>query len=284
MNEDLENEIEALNSIYGEETLVPTESPHMFVLSLPQNDTSLRIEFPEDYPNAPPAVLGVNSSGQHAKRGEANHLLDVFRSAVGRLFEPGVVCLYDVIEEIVAETEASTDAREDAEEAKDETGENNTTTTSSSQPAPEGGEEPRWTLSDVVIEKGSFFIARAAPVTSPAQAKAYLNHLLSTDKKVAKATHNMTAHRIRGPPGTTISYQDCDDDGESAAGGRLLHLMQLMDLWDCCVVVTRWYGGHHLGPARFGIINGCARDAFVKAGFVEGEGPNVGGAKKKGKK
>ena len=284
MNEDLENEVEALNSIYGENTLTPSEAANIFVLSLPQNDTSLRIEFPEDYPNAPPAVLGVNSSGAHAKRGEANHLLDVFRNAVGRLFEPGVVCLYDVIEDIVAQTEGSTEAREEVEEAKQGAEENNATTTSSPQPAPEEGEEPPWTLSDVVIEKGSIFIARAAPATSPAQAKAYLNHLLSTDKKVAKATHNMTAHRIHGPSDTTISYQDCDDDGESAAGGRLLHLMQLMDLWDCCVVVTRWYGGHHLGPARFGIINGCARDAFVKAGFVEGEGPNAGGVKKKGKK
>lgn len=284
MNEDLENEIEALNSIYGENTLTPSEAANIFVLSLPQNDTSLRIEFPEDYPNAPPAVLGVNSSGEHAKRGEANHILDVFRNGVGRLFEPGVVCLYDVIEDLVAQTEGSAEAREEVEEPKQGAGENNATTTSSPQQAPEEGEEPPWTLSDVVIEKGSIFIARAAPVTSPAQAKAYLNHLLSTDKKVARATHNMTAHRIRGPPGTTISYQDCDDDGESAAGGRLLHLMQLMDLWDCCVVITRWYGGHHLGPARFGIINGCARDAFVKAGFVEGEGQHAGGVKKKGKK
>ena len=284
MNEDLENEIEALNSIYGEDTLSPTEASSIFILSLPQNDTSLRIEFPSDYPNAPPAVLGVNSSGEHAKRGEANHLLDVFRNAVGRLFEPGVVCLYDVIEDLFAQTEGSAEAREEVEEARDGTREENATATSSPQPASEEEEEPPWTLSDVVIEKGSIFIARTAPVNSPQQAKQYLNRLLSTDKKVAKATHNMTAHRIRGPQGTTISYQDCDDDGESAAGGRLLHLMQLMDLWDCCVVVTRWYGGHHLGPARFGIINGCARDAFVKAGFVEGEGPNAGGAKKKGKK
>ena len=284
MNEDLENEIEALNSIYGEGTLTSSEAPKIFVLSLPQNDTSLRIEFPEDYPNTPPSVLGVNSSGEHAKRGEANHLLDVFRNAVGRLFEPGVVCLYDVIEDIVARLGTSVEAREGEKEAQDGSRKDNLTTNSSLQFSFEEQEDPPWTLSDVVIEKGSIFIARAAPVTSPQQAKQYLQHLLSTNNKVAKATHNMTAHRIRGPAGTTISYQDCDDDGESAAGGRLLHLMQMMDLWDCCVVVTRWYGGHHLGPARFGIINSCARDAFVKAGFVEGEGPNAGAAKKKGKK
>jgi putative IMPACT (imprinted ancient) family translation regulator len=30
-----------------------------------------------------------------------------------------------------------------------------------------------------------------------------------------------------------------------------LHLMQLMDVWDVMVVVTRWYGGVHLGPDRY---------------------------------
>ena len=66
-----------------------------------------------------------------------------------------------------------------------------------------------------------------------------------------------------------VAFQDCDDDGETAAGGRVLHLMQLMDLWNVMVVVTRWYGGHQLGPKRFSIINTVARDAFVKAGLVK---------------
>jgi len=55
--------------------------------------------------------------------------------------------------------------------------------------------------------------------------------------------------------------------------------MQLMDLWNVMVVVTRWYGGHQLGPKRFSIINTVARDAFVKGGFVKEE-PST---KKKGK-
>ncbi|KAK3366683.1 hypothetical protein B0T24DRAFT_596595 [Lasiosphaeria ovina] len=65
-----------------------------------------------------------------------------------------------------------------------------------------------------------------------------IRHLLASDRRVRGATHNMTAWRIRGAGGAT--FQDCDDDGETAAGGRLLHLMQLMDLWDTVVVVTRW--------------------------------------------
>jgi hypothetical protein len=136
---------------------------------------------------------------------------------------------------------------------------------------------PLWTISDVVIELKSVFIARSAPVSSPEQAKQYLHHLLDSDKKVRSATHNITAWRIKGENGVT--FQDCDDDGETAAGGRVLHLMQLMDLWDVMVVVTRWYGGHQLGPKRFSIINTVARDAFVKSGLVKEET-----SKKKGKR
>jgi putative IMPACT (imprinted ancient) family translation regulator len=103
-------------------------------------------------------------------------------------------------------------------------------------------------------------------VTSPAQARLFVAQLLASDRRVRAATHNMTAWRIRGAG--AASYQDCDDDGETAAGGRLLHLMQLMGVWDAMVVVTRWYGGVKLGPRRFAVINAAARDGFVRAGLV----------------
>jgi hypothetical protein len=59
----------------------------------------------------------------------------------------------------------------------------------------------------------------------------------------------------------------------------MLHLMQMMDVWNVVIIVTRWYGGVHLGPDRFRIINTAAREALVLGGFAkEAEG------KKKGKK
>lgn len=54
--------------------------------------------------------------------------------------------------------------------------------------------------------------------------------------------------------------------------------MQVMDLWDVMVVVTRWYGGQKLGPRRFALINMAARDGFVRAGLVTEE--KEGGRKK----
>lgn len=62
---------------------------------------------------------------------------------------------------------------------------------------------------------------------------------------------------------------DCDDDGETAAGGRLAHLLEILELENVLVVVSRWYGGTLLGPDRFKLINQAARDALEKAGFLD---------------
>ena len=60
----------------------------------------------------------------------------------------------------------------------------------------------------------------------------------------------------------------CDDDGESAAGQRLLHLLHQLHVHNAVVVVSRWYGGIKLGPDRFKLINNAARDLLVREGFV----------------
>ncbi|KAM0561689.1 hypothetical protein ACHAPJ_002858 [Fusarium lateritium] len=120
---------------------------------------------------------------------------------------------------------------------------------------------PAWTPSKRITE----FIAHVAPVTSPSQANSYVESLLESDKRIRNATHNITAWRIKGEG---AGYQQSNDDGESGAGSRLLQLMQSMDLWDSMVVVTRWYGGVHLGSKRFRLITAVASDAFARAGMV----------------
>ncbi|KAL0467300.1 ribosomal protein S5 domain 2-type protein [Neurospora intermedia] len=293
MSEQLADELEAINSIYGDGTLSPSDdSPSTYILTLPGEITSstLRLQFPPAYPDEPPVVLGTHSSGEHAKRGAAARDLALFRDAVGEVYEPGQVCLFDAIEQVKELIAAVTTAEKEDEEEQDVEEENGKRVSSYDATAAthdtqtgggDLGPEPPWTLSLPMIELKSTFVARCAPVTSPQQAAQYLQHLLASDKRVRAATHNITAWRIRGPNGT--SFQDCDDDGETAAGGRLLHLMQLMDLWDTMVVVTRWYGGQKLGPRRFALINGAARDAFVRAGLVDEENKQEGKKKKGGK-
>lgn len=264
MSEELADEVEAINSIYGEGSLVRAgEDSDIYILTLPDEAVSLRLQFPAAYPDAPPSVLRTNSSG--GRRGVGARDLELFRRALGDVYQPGQVCLFDAVEELRRlQEEAGLDRAlsPDAKEARDD----ETQAATGPDGGPALGEEPPWVLSDPVVELRSTFVARCAAVTSPEEAAAHVEHLLASDKRVRTATHNITAWRIRGPNGT--SFQDCDDDGETAAGSRLLHLMQLMDLWDAMVVVTRWYGGHHLGPRRFALINTVARDAFVKAGLV----------------
>jgi hypothetical protein len=278
MNEDLHNEVAAINSIYGDGSLAPDDEEDVFILRLPQQYASIRLRFPHDYPSSPPAVLGTQSSGEHTRKGEAAHIVDVFRDVLGRLFQPGEVCLFDAIEEVNNVLPNMAEASQDDGDIEDKPTLEYHTDNSSFENKLKRRDLPPWTTSDVVIELKSVFVARSAPVSSPEQAKQYLQHLLDSDKKVRSATHNITAWRIKG--GNGVTFQDCDDDGETAAGGRVLHLMQLMDLWDVMVVVTRWYGGHQLGPKRFSIINTVARDAFVKAGLVKEETST----KKKGKR
>ncbi|TDZ34627.1 Protein IMPACT-like protein [Colletotrichum spinosum] len=291
MSDDLKDEIEVINSIYGEGTLsASSASAQDYILALPgPTSSSLTIRLPETYPAVPPQILGTHSAGDNAPRGVGQRDLALFRDAVAGAYQPGAVCLFDAIEEFQRWAEELGNAEEVVRAASPEQGHHHHQ--QQQQQHQQGAEArqrqqqqqeseaelvhpPPWVVSEPFTELKSVFLARAARVDSPEQAASYVRHLLATDKKARQATHNMTAWRIRGPNGT--QFQDCDDDGETAAGGRLLHLMQLMDLWDVMVVVTRWYGGQKLGPRRFALINTAARDAFVRGGWVD-EG------KKKGK-
>jgi hypothetical protein len=253
MNEALRDEIEAINSIYGDGTIQASKEENTYILHLPRKSVSLRLEFPQDYPDAPPSVLGSETSGDHARKGEASRVVDEVRETLRQTYQPGEVCLFDLLEEGGAHGGGCEDEVPDEilggntsafESHVDHEGHLDKTREATSL----GVVEPPWVLSEVISEKKSTFIGRCATVSTTVQANDYLHHLISINKKVANATHNITAWRIKGGDGT--SYQDCDDDGETAAGGRVLHLMQLMDVWDVMVVVTRWYGGIQLGPDR----------------------------------
>lgn len=302
MSSDLLDEITSINSIYGDDTLFSLsleekESSHFYSLTLPSLPSiSLRLEFPQDYPDAPPSIIGTQSVGDDIPKGAGTQIVDIIRDILSEIYNPGASVIFDLIEE------SSTKLSQLGLDAISTTNEESQTTlqdTSNGQPQDSNlktssysddfesqddlGPPPPWTLSDVLTEKKSVFVARCAPVSSVAEAQSYLSHLLSTDKKVAKATHNITAWRILGEGG--VQFQDCDDDGEMAAGGRLLHLLELMGVWGCMVVVTRWYGGVHLGPDRFRLINSVGREAVVRAGFaVEGEKSGKDGGKGKKKK
>ena len=51
---------------------------------------------------------------------------------------------------------------------------------------------------------------------------------LYENKKIANATHNILAYRILQSDPHPIVCQGCDDDGETHAGSRMLHLLQVI--------------------------------------------------------
>jgi putative IMPACT (imprinted ancient) family translation regulator len=54
-----------------------------------------------------------------------------------------------------------------------------------------------------------------------------------------------------------------NDDGESGAGAVILKMLERDGVPDRIVVVTRWYGGVHLGGDRFAHIVTCTRAALA---------------------
>eukprot|EP00918_Siedleckia_nematoides_P006441 GHVU01013974.1.p2 GENE.GHVU01013974.1~~GHVU01013974.1.p2 ORF type:complete len:124 (-),score=26.19 GHVU01013974.1:69-440(-) len=84
--------------------------------------------------------------------------------------------------------------------------------------------------------------------------------------RIARATHNIMAYRLKPKPESDCIQQDHDSDGETAAGGGLSRLLQTIRAENVVVVVTRWYGGIKLGPDRFRHINHAAREALEAVG------------------
>ncbi|KAL6057396.1 RWD domain-containing protein [Balamuthia mandrillaris] len=113
-----------------------------------------------------------------------------------------------------------------------------------------------------VTDRKSKFQAHLARVQTTEEVQQVMSQLLS-DKKIAIATHNISAYRIRTSSGTI--HANRDDDGEKGAGDKLLYLLEMMDACNIVVVVSRWFGGTMLGPDRFKHITNVAKEIIEEA-------------------
>ena len=107
------------------------------------------------------------------------------------------------------------------------------------------------TLDNIISDRGSKYAVSGGPCTSEAEAKAFIKQLCRK-KKFAKATHNTWGLLTDQAP---IK----NDDGESGAGMVILRMLEREDLRNHIIVVTRWYGGKHLGGDRFRHVQDAVR-------------------------
>jgi putative IMPACT (imprinted ancient) family translation regulator len=111
-------------------------------------------------------------------------------------------------------------------------------------------------LEDILRDRGSRYAASAGPVTSREEIDRFLA-TLRTRRKFDKATHHSWAAVLtKGGPLK-------GDDGEAGAGAVILKMLEREGLTDTIVVVTRWYGGVHLGGDRYAHVVTCTRAALL---------------------
>ncbi len=111
-------------------------------------------------------------------------------------------------------------------------------------------------LEDLLRDRGSRYAAAAGAVQTRAEIDAFLFDLRKR-RKFAKATHHSWAAIL------TDGGPLKGDDGEAGAGAVILRMLERDGLADRIVVVTRWYGGVHLGGDRFAHVVTCTRAALA---------------------
>jgi putative IMPACT (imprinted ancient) family translation regulator len=107
-------------------------------------------------------------------------------------------------------------------------------------------------------EDGSTVMGHAVTISSQQDIKPVLAKLYR-DRQIAAADHNMYAYRTGRTKNLKEGYFD---DKEHGAGSALLKMLQTEKQTNVLVVVTRWFGGKHIGPKRFDLFKQCAKEAL----------------------
>ncbi len=107
-------------------------------------------------------------------------------------------------------------------------------------------------IKNVVSDRGSKYAVSGGETIDRKSVDEFLKEL-KKDKKFARATHNTWA--VLQADGTPLK----SDDGEAGAGMVIVRMLERAQLFDHIVVVTRWYGGKHLGGDRFRHVQDCVQ-------------------------
>lgn len=110
----------------------------------------------------------------------------------------------------------------------------------------------------IISDRGSRYAVSGGAVRNRAEVAALLAEL-RRNKRFAKATHHTWAAILSGE-GVR------DDDGESGAAQIILQMLERAERTDHVVIVTRWYGGKHLGGDRFRHVVDAVRHYLAQTG------------------
>lgn len=240
--EELQDEICAIDAIYPD--ITKELAPQIYEFKIPQHEQLLvQFSFPERYPDEVPQIIQVFSKNLD-KYTDTKYIESTFRETLDKIFNAGEVILFEFFMELeqilevynekeAAEREKEMEREREKEKEKEERSQSNEylalelenlRISTTPEAVPEVNPFEGWSQSEVIEDRASKFIGYARTVHSVEEAEKYLNQLL-TDRRISRASHNMTTWRIKKDTG--VQYQDCDDDGETAAGGRMLHLLQV---------------------------------------------------------
>ncbi|TFK23177.1 ribosomal protein S5 domain 2-like protein [Coprinopsis marcescibilis] len=128
--------------------------------------------------------------------------------------------------------------------------------------------EPVFT-SQEIRDRGSIFVANIYHAASPQEALARVDYMKRVVHSEKPASHEMLAWRcmslkpqksgLNGPEDFELQAGS-KDDGERWAGAKILAVMERLSILDAVVIVSRWFGGTPLGPARFSHIETCTQE------------------------
>ncbi|KAG0008307.1 hypothetical protein BGZ82_004754, partial [Podila clonocystis] len=227
-----------------------------------RKELELRIYFPEGYPETNTSPVHEIVSIYYGTLRLTNAMIQEIDQGLEECFAPGEVVVFAWIEWLrsyleqleTLDTGAISDDGEDGEEEEDQdedVGEEGTkelsdyfqgdtrdpstllstlSLSSSTSNSPKLSVAPgvfKIQTGAPIVDRKSVFVAHLAPITQVGQVPWMIQQLKQENKKVVKATHNIMAFRVENENGTIA--QDNDDDGETAAGSRLLHLMSILD-------------------------------------------------------
>lgn len=266
-NDQVEDEYQALLAIYGEAAVsCKYDGARIVQISIKidvagRGHCLLRAAIPQDYPDALPQL------GVYADFFSTGQQRIVLAELLGRIEnETGLPVLFSCVTFLQEAMQASFEQHQVDDQ-------NSTVDQSIPERAADLTPSIKTNISapplqivhgDIIIDRKSVFQAHCAFVYSKKQVEQVVSSLLE-NSKVANATHNMIAYRLRSADTRNALVSDCDDDGEKAAGKHILQVLEMLGCENLLVVVSRWYGGTPLGPVRFKHIANATRQVVLTA-------------------